>query len=96
MFKTAIYLYLPSSAFDYYLRSNMKYTLKQIILWTLAVLIFMLILFFLMALFFFIPFDEVLEGPKIEEKIVVAMITITLIMVEVFLLKYLLRPSYKK
>lgn len=73
----------------------MKCTLKQITLWTLAVLIFMLILFFLMALFFFIPFDEMLEGSKIEEKIVVAIINITLITVEVFLLKYLLRTSHK-
>jgi len=52
------------------------------------VIIFLLILFLLCALFFFIPFDEIAEQTSKEsEKMVVAGLSITLIMVEIFLAK---------
>lgn len=61
----------------------------KVLLWFLAVIVLILIVFFFFALTWFIPFDEVVEGPKHAERWFFSIIEAFLIIIEVILLKNL-------
>lgn len=55
------------------------------------VVVLLLIAYLGLAMFVFIPFDEVVEGSKTNEKIVIGMLLAICVIVEGFLLRFLLR-----